>query len=49
MLKILPCLDSDELAASRRGELDIPRDSRHQPPLTLILLIRPDAFWRQID
>jgi len=26
MLKILPCIDSDELAASRRGELDIPRD-----------------------
>jgi uncharacterized protein (TIGR02452 family) len=26
MLKILPCLDSDELAASRRRELDIPRN-----------------------
>jgi uncharacterized protein (TIGR02452 family) len=26
MLKILPCLDSDELATSRRRELDIPRD-----------------------
>lgn len=26
MLKILPCLDPDELAASRRRELDIPRD-----------------------
>jgi len=26
MLKILPCLDSDEMAASRRQELDIPRN-----------------------
>jgi uncharacterized protein (TIGR02452 family) len=26
MLKVLPCLDSDELAASRRRELDIPRN-----------------------
>jgi uncharacterized protein (TIGR02452 family) len=27
MFKILPCLDSDELAASRRRELDIPRST----------------------
>src|SRR5262245_13270311 len=26
MLDILPCLDSDEMAASRRRELDIPRN-----------------------
>jgi len=26
MLKMLPCLDSDEMVASRRQELDIPRD-----------------------
>jgi uncharacterized protein (TIGR02452 family) len=26
MLNVLPCLDSDELAASRRRDLDVPRD-----------------------
>ena len=26
MLKILPCLDSDEIAAARRQDLDIPRN-----------------------
>jgi hypothetical protein len=27
MFKILPCIDSVEIAASRRQELDIPRDA----------------------
>ena len=49
MLKLLPCLDSAEMAATRRRELDLPRDVAAELGRSAVAAITDGYYFDRTD